>query len=346
MGHAHGLRRNTVTKLTHPLSVFVGRQDCFAVQQPSGAYLKQDRPLTDGDLEEHEAGLWSIGTYTITPEDNKYMVKHIVFDLDVYDKKLFNALVLCAGNMIDPFESNHPWLVIEDSGGKGYHIWLILDKPIEAWRARAWVNDCFMPEWVAKTDNATLEIFPKQDSISEGGYGNLTKLPLGVHAKSGNRSQIISVPFTNTAPSYIVEGYPTSRIPAYEKPTRLEGLTPATVTSPTGMLLKDGPVSDLLRGTIAEGSRNQAFYSFFTWCAWNIRLPMSLAWDWWGELNAALPNPEDRIHEAKRTMESAYARPPADAATLRQRPQANTRRASIYRVQPLSERLESIRQGS
>lgn len=39
-----------------------------------------------------------------------------------------------------------------------------------------------------------IEVFPKQDTVPEGGYGNLVKLPLGKHAVTGNFSKILSSP--------------------------------------------------------------------------------------------------------------------------------------------------------
>jgi len=39
-----------------------------------------------------------------------------------------------------------------------------------------------------------LEIFPKQDALKGKGYGNLVKLPLGVHRRTGGKSGFIPVP--------------------------------------------------------------------------------------------------------------------------------------------------------
>lgn len=325
--------------MKHPLAPYVGRTDCFAVQLPTGAYAKQDRPLTNEDLDEHLAGLWSIGTYTITPRDGKYYVNHIVFDLDIYDETLFHTLVECVIHMVDPLENDQPWLLLEDSGGKGYHVWLILDKPIEAWLARAWVAAEFTPKWVKHSGNTPIEVFPKQDAISEGGYGNLTKLPFGKHAKTGKQSKAISLHRLNSGTSSKIAGYPTARVPQYEKPAEVSGHIPATPTSPTGMLLKPGPVGDLLRGEVAVGDRNRCFHAFFTWCAWNIRLPLNLAWEWARMLNDNLAEPEGSVDELLKTMESAYRRPPADAATPRPAPRGAHRSASRYRATPLNERL-------
>lgn len=334
-----------MTRLRHPLATFVGRTDCFAVQQPNGAYTKQDRPLTDDDLLEHAEGLWSIGTYTITPKDGKYYVNHIVFDLDTYDKTLFHTLVECVTHMLDPLENDQPWLLIEDSGGKGYHLWVILSEPVEAWHVRAWLDAEFWPKWRKHSGNAVLEVFPKQDAISEGGYGNLVKLPFGIHAKTGNKSKAITLPRLNTAASPNMKAYHVSNIPEYVKPASVANHVPATAASPTGMLLKQGPVSDLLRGEVQVGERNRAFHAFFTWCAWNIRLPDKLAWEWALTLNDALPNPEEDEGEIHKTMVSAYSRPPADAATPRPTSGRTPRSASKYRTQPLHKRLANLQKG-
>lgn len=336
-----------MTKLRHRLSPFVGRADVFAIQQPGGAYYPQKRELNELDLDEHEAGFCSIGTYSITPtDDGKFYVNNIVFDLDTYDDDLWQTLVGCVGDFIDLLETEHPYLLLENSGGKGYHIWLHLEKPIEAWHARAWLDADFWPIWNNRTNNTPLEVFPKQDSISPGGYGNLVKLPFGIHAKTGNRSEAVTVRPYKTATSHSVTGYPLVRIPTYEKPAKIANFTPVTPGAKTGLLLSDGPVPKFLRGETAEGERNQTFFAFATWCAWNIHLPFDLAYDWCQRLNDALPNPEEDTHSMRRTMESAYARPPADAATPRTSPRRTPSRASKYRSAPLSERLTTLKAGT
>ncbi len=71
--------------------------------------------------------------------------------------------------------------VLEDSGNKGYHFWILFETPIPLGAARA----------IGAFFGNGHEVFPKQDRFPEGGMGSLIKLPLGVHLASGRRSQFV-----------------------------------------------------------------------------------------------------------------------------------------------------------
>lgn len=177
-------------------SLFIHRDDVFAVQHESGNYYPERRELTDDDLTEHLAGLWSIGSYVIRPEDQT--IKFLCFDLDTHDEETTDALCglvqrMVSLNLSHEYIAGHglPMLLLESSGSKGVHVWLFFSEPINAARVRRWVASEFLPQWTEETGGASLEIFPKQDTVAEGGFGNLVKLPLGQHAVSGKFSEIV-----------------------------------------------------------------------------------------------------------------------------------------------------------
>ncbi|MGZ4518801.1 MAG: TOTE conflict system archaeo-eukaryotic primase domain-containing protein [Mycobacteriaceae bacterium] len=302
----------------NPLWKCVGRADVFAQQMPEGNYFPVRRPLTVDDVDEHLAGQWSIGTYVINPIAEKCYVNFVVFDLDTYEKTELDTLKECVMYAVDPLADPGAYecLLLESSGGKGHHVWLFFDQPIEAYRARAWLEASFWPRWNQRSETGrALEVFPKQDRISEGGFGNLVKLPLGVHARTGVRSEIVGC--QDWAPGLeSVRGMDTSDMPQYTA-SQPKVTDVITATTPTGVLTGTGPVARFLRGDVQQGERNSAFHAFFTWAAWNIHLPSDLAWEWWQRLNEELPDPESDEDEVRTTMESAYTRPPADAAEPR-----------------------------
>lgn len=98
------------------------------------------------------------------------------------------------------------------SGGKGIHVhaWF---EPRPAPEARFMANKMMASwmdyrdgsqkfdrvngfSWRDKSDhykNITVEVFPKQDEISEEGFGNLVRLPLGIHPVTGQRSYFIDL---------------------------------------------------------------------------------------------------------------------------------------------------------
>lgn len=190
-------------------SLFVHRDDVFAHQQSSGAYLPVLQPLTDLDIADHLSGHDSYGVYVINPEDGKASntVRYCVFDLDTYDADALDFLTRAVERLVFRYGAylpgeitiGHPLrcLLLEDSGGKGYHIWLLLSEPVPAAKARGWaeqIRDGYQTASleVALANKTTswpaLEIFPKQDAVEPNGYGNLVKLPLGRHAKTGTTS--------------------------------------------------------------------------------------------------------------------------------------------------------------
>jgi len=176
--------------------LFVHRDDVYAAQQPNGAYFPQRFPLTDDDIAEHLAGFASYGVYVIRPEDQT--VSYIVFDLDSHDENLFTELLVSVEDLVvsvtgTEVQDARRHLLLESSGNKGKHVWLFLSEPLPARQVRAWVESTFRPLWNARTNDLSLEVFPKQDAVDEGGFGNLVKLPFGVHAVSGNRSEVVPV---------------------------------------------------------------------------------------------------------------------------------------------------------
>lgn len=214
--------------------LFVHRDDVYAIQQENGMYFPAGEghwgeneykerkfiydsyfPLTDDVLQEHLAGMASYGVYTLkgtvneqaycdgAEEFTEFTTKYMVFDLDTYSPEAYEHLVFCLNQLIlelgtqpdgSPLATND-CLLMENSGGKGFHAWLFFSTPLPAAQVRSWVAAAFRPSWDAVADafdGTPLEIFPKQDAPT-GGFGNLVKLPFGVHAKSGRRSTVVEV---------------------------------------------------------------------------------------------------------------------------------------------------------
>ena len=173
-------------------SLFVNRNDVFAVQQPKGMYFPERRPLNNDDVQRHLNGEWSIGTYAIDPSNQS--VSNIVFDLDILDEEAATTLCRLVEELVcvEINEDNALCLMREFSGNKGTHVWLFLSEPVLAEKVRRWIAADFMPKWQQVAGEkgwpTALEVFPKQDRVDPEGFGNLVKLPFGVHAVSGNQS--------------------------------------------------------------------------------------------------------------------------------------------------------------
>jgi len=159
---------------------FVNRDDTYAIQNPDGSYYRVDAPLTDDVLLSHLQGNTTVGVYQIKPEEN--MVKWLCFDVDskeiVEVERLRDSIVksgFCAKDNI----------LVEDTGGRGYHLWIFFEPPIPALVAY------YVGRKFEQQSKVKCEVFPKQRVVEA--FGNLVKLPLGVHRKTGQRSTFVGV---------------------------------------------------------------------------------------------------------------------------------------------------------
>ncbi len=75
---------------------------------------------------------------------------------------------------------------IEWSGNRGYHVWLFFSEWIPTRYATmlSYIIDQKMPD----DNEITIEFFPNKSRIKEGKFGQVIKIPYGVHGKTGERS--------------------------------------------------------------------------------------------------------------------------------------------------------------
>ena len=153
-------------------TLFINRSDTFAEQSPKGTYTRIQKPLTDKDIQGHLDKKKTIGVYQLN-KDNQ--VKWICFDFDgerLQDQEQF------AKNLFLKLKHTHKveTMILEFSGKKGYHVW-VFTEPVDATSAKIWAEE------VSQGGNVH-EIFPKQTKIEKEKYGNLVKIPLGIHQVS------------------------------------------------------------------------------------------------------------------------------------------------------------------
>jgi len=186
------------------LRIFRGREDAFARQwvdrrEGKQGYVPVRRPLGAADVREHLGGQRTYGIYLL---DRQSRVSLGVVDVDlvprlrdaqrarkeratirretIYLHKRIATLARRAGLCC----------LAEVSGGKGYHFWFPLREPVPAADMRAALRGL-----LGKLDEDlscfSLEVFPKQDKRSGKGFGNLVKLPLGIHRVTGKPSSFV-----------------------------------------------------------------------------------------------------------------------------------------------------------
>lgn len=146
---------------------FVTRTDCYAIQTlRDGSWIYQPvrRELSDTVLAEHLAGTHTIGVYPSAQSTTKWLV----IDIDSPDMHALHQVLGRAAAF--PF-------LLENSGRKGFHVWLFFAQPVPNKDARR----------LGRSLTTEHEVFPKQDQTTDKHPGNLIKLPLGVHQATGRR---------------------------------------------------------------------------------------------------------------------------------------------------------------
>ena len=288
------------------LDLFLHRRDVFSQQQASGAYFPVLREFTEDDLAEHLSGMASYGTYVLKPDNT---CKFVVWDLDTHDPAATEYLCEQVTYLI-PEEHRHA-LLQETSGNKGTHVWLFLSEPVPAEKVRRWIAHDFMPAWRVNAEAngwpVALEVFPKQDTITTGGFGNLVKAPLGVHMVSGKRSEIVAHQgWADSVDS--VQPLPAQLVP--DRPSVDTGRSTSAKRLGTRGV-NEGPASpfpcvdEIMRNGVGSGNRDNAMFHLALYL-YGHGIDEDIAVDICGRANENFDPPlrEREVHSKVRTAYS------------------------------------------
>lgn len=186
--------------------LFGGREGVHARQwvSPTGkhGYTPVNEPFTPAVARGHLMGAYTVGVYPLRMDGT---VPFVAFDLDVARfamaregsatkglGQLNRTVHGAARRFVDAAAMHGLTAVIEDSGWKGRHVWVFFEVPVPAAAARR-LSDVLVAGAGALPAEVTLEVFPKQVRVAEGGLGNLIKLPLGIHRVTSRRSVLLDV---------------------------------------------------------------------------------------------------------------------------------------------------------
>lgn len=193
-GAVVGLEPSVRTALAAQLRrLFITRDDLYGVQNPDNSYHVVREPLTDAVLELHLAGKKTVLAYTLSKDST---VKYICWDVDVRggDLKLAQGIVM---QMLDACAIHGVGdVLVEFSGGKGYHIFRFVPPGTSAKEAREYGRRIVQAAGLSekKEDDIHVEVFPKQDMLGEGTkVGNGVKLPLCYHQSAGKWSYFVDI---------------------------------------------------------------------------------------------------------------------------------------------------------
>jgi hypothetical protein len=189
-----------VVRFTH---LFSGRENLYARQWWSeageGGYTPVHQPLVFQVARNHLLGSITIGVYPVRLDST---VTFCAIDIDINKRAIARArgelqesrrLRSVVASEARRFRSAFADLgipsVLEDSGYKGRHIWIFLQEPVEASAVRQF-GTLFLALHPLESVDLHAEFFPKQ-SETAGGVGNLIKLPLGIHRRTGRRGRLL-----------------------------------------------------------------------------------------------------------------------------------------------------------
>lgn len=145
-----------------------------------------DAEINNLVIENHIFNNKTIGMYTMMPDETCYF---LAFDFD--DKQSNNQIkddVLAFVKVCG--EYNVPIAIERSRSGKGFHLWIFFEDKIKAITARK-MGSLLLSKTMEIRDSLKIEsfdrMFPNQDFLPKGGYGNLIVLPLQTEpSKYGN----------------------------------------------------------------------------------------------------------------------------------------------------------------
>ena len=138
-------------------------------------------PLTEDIIRKHLRGEITIGIYPLLLGD---LCNFLAID---FDKKTYEKDVVAFWNICD--ELNIPIYVEKSRSGNGAHVWIFFEESVPAKIARK-MGNILLTKTMEKESldlDSYDRLFPNQDTMPKGGFGNLIALPFqGESSKNGN----------------------------------------------------------------------------------------------------------------------------------------------------------------
>ena len=158
-----------------------------------------DKPIDKEVIRNHLFNNVTIGIYPMLEDETCYF---LAFDFD--DKKDENSIkedVLAFASVCDKY--NIPIGIERSRSGKGIHAWIFFKNNIKAITARK-MGSLLLSKTMEIRDNLKIDsfdrMFPNQDTMPNGGYGNLIALPLQSEPSKYNNTVFLDrnfIPFND-----------------------------------------------------------------------------------------------------------------------------------------------------
>lgn len=151
--------------------------DEFMVHKRRGGSLKDFKhkrliPLTDEVIKKHLIGLQVVGLYPILPDNTSYFLS-ADFDGKTWNKETIAFIDVCIKVGLSAY-------LERSRSGNGGHVWIFFSEPYPCYKSRQigleLIRRAFdLSEFEKEVSFDRL--FPNQDTLSQGGFGNLIALP-------------------------------------------------------------------------------------------------------------------------------------------------------------------------
>lgn len=144
-------------------------------------------PLDDGIIRQHLEGKLVAGVYPLLPNDNCFFLA-MDFDGDSWREDIAAIRETCISEKV-------PAAVERSRSGNGGHVWIFFSEAVPASLARR-LGTCLISKTMVKHCQLAIKsydrLFPNQDMMPQGGFGNLIALPLQKEATHAGNSVFIN----------------------------------------------------------------------------------------------------------------------------------------------------------
>ncbi len=158
------------------------RRDVTACKREDGAQAWTREPLTVETLAQHLNGGPARGVSFIKPGESVTLVALLDFDSHGGETP-WGEMSEVVGRVTLHLQAlgMHP-ILFRSSGGAGVHLYLMWDDAQDAYSVRCFLADaleaCGLRSGTKGVVAGEVEVFPRQNEVPEGGYGNQAILPL------------------------------------------------------------------------------------------------------------------------------------------------------------------------
>jgi hypothetical protein len=154
---------------------------------------KEPKPLDADVVRKHLNGDITINLFAINPETQRSKWVSIDADFDGAVEALFQLQWELKRDGVEA--------ALEQSR-RGGHLWIFADAPLLAAECRIYIYNLALRLGVPVKGGGLkdgIEVFPRQDRIENGEFGNAIRAPLGVHRKNNQRYWFYEAAFTPEA---------------------------------------------------------------------------------------------------------------------------------------------------